>query len=153
MDEHIVLKPGSGSVQADGHLVDENLKGITFWTKKHNKYASREALDLLNLKYHLEEVDTGLEQASHSQARRKRWIKKNVYSKIPLGVRAGMYFIYRYFLLLGFLDGARGFLWHFLQGFWYRLLVDVKIMEIEDRCGNDVEEIKYVLRKEHGLAS
>jgi hypothetical protein len=38
-----------------------------------------------------------------------------------------------------------------MQGFWYRLLVDIKIMEIEERCAGDVEKIKLVLREEHGI--
>ena len=32
---------------------------------------------------------------------------------------------------LGFLDGFRGFVWHFMQGWWYRMLVDVKCYEFE----------------------
>ncbi|HEY3130070.1 MAG TPA: glycosyltransferase family 2 protein, partial [Acidobacteriota bacterium] len=36
---------------------------------------------------------------------------------------------YRYFLRLGFLDGKEGLIFHFLQGCWYRFLVDVKIFE------------------------
>jgi hypothetical protein len=37
---------------------------------------------------------------------------------------------YRYVLRLGFLDGREGFIFHVLQGFWYRLLVDINISEI-----------------------
>ena len=37
----------------------------------------------------------------------------------------------RYFLQLGFHDGRAGFVFHFLQGFWYRVLVDAKLMEAE----------------------
>jgi hypothetical protein len=52
---------------------------------------------------------------------------------------------------LGFLDGGKGFLWHFMQGFWYRLLVDIKIMEIEEKCQGDIEKIKRVLKQDHGI--
>jgi hypothetical protein len=31
---------------------------------------------------------------------------------------------------LGFLDGKEGFVFHVLQGFWYRLLVDINIDEL-----------------------
>ena len=34
-----------------------------------------------------------------------------------------------YFLKLGFLDGREGFLWHFMQGWWYRTLVDARQFE------------------------
>ena len=36
---------------------------------------------------------------------------------------------YRYVLRAGFLDGREGFVFHVLQGFWYRLLVDINIAE------------------------
>ena len=32
----------------------------------------------------------------------------------------------------GFLDGWRGWLFHFFQGFVYRMMVDVKIDEVEE---------------------
>ena len=54
-----------------------------------------------------------------------------VYTKLPLGLRPFIYFTYRYILRLGFLDGFRGFVFHFLQGFWYRVLVDAKLFEVK----------------------
>ncbi|MGC4080847.1 MAG: hypothetical protein QM736_01690 [Vicinamibacterales bacterium] len=39
-------------------------------------------------------------------------------------------FAYRYVLRLGFLDGKEGFIFHFLQAFWYRLLVDINRVEL-----------------------
>ncbi|MEL6333381.1 MAG: glycosyltransferase family 2 protein, partial [Cyanobacteria bacterium J06626_26] len=33
----------------------------------------------------------------------------------------------RYTIGLGFLDGVEGLIFHFLQGFWYRFLVDAKL--------------------------
>ena len=151
MDEHIVLPPGSKTLTTNGHLVDENLKGITFWINKHNHYASRESVDLLNLKYPLFERDERLKLFDDPQARRKRVLKENLYARLPLGLRATLYFFYRYILRLGFLDGSVGFIFHFMQGYWYRLLADVKVMEIEARSGGDVEKMKQILRDEHGL--
>ena len=31
---------------------------------------------------------------------------------------------------VSFLDGKKGFLFHFLQGFWFRLLVDVHLDDL-----------------------
>jgi len=62
-----------------------------------------------------------------------------------------MYFLYRYLFRFGFLDGKKGLIWHFLQGFWYRFLVDVKIMELEERSAGDVEILLKLLREQHGL--
>ena len=151
MDEHAVLPPESKTITAKGHLVDDNHKGITFWIDKHNKYATREAVDILNLKYSLLPRDTALQEIEDPQAKKKRWLKENIYTRLPIGLRAGLYFFYRYILLLGFLDGSQGFVWHFLQGFWYRLLVDIKIKEIEEKSDGDVEKIKKTLFEEHGL--
>jgi len=151
MDEHIILLPDSKTIIAKGHIIDDNQKGITFWIDKHNKYASREAVDLLSIKYELLAQDNDLRTTNDPQARRKRIIKENIYSRLPGGLRAFFYFCYRYFLLLGFLDGKKGFVWHFMQGFWYRLLVDLKISEIEKRSGGDPEKIKQILRDQHGL--
>ncbi len=151
MDEHIVLPDGAGTAIVKEHLVDDNLKGITFWINKHNSYASREMVDLLNNKYPLFESDETLKAAKDPQAKWKRLMKDKVYSRMPLGLRAFAYFFYRYFLRLGFLDGSKGFLWHFMQGFWYRLLVDIKVMEIEQQCKGDVQKMKQVLMDEHGI--
>lgn len=151
MDEHIVLSTGSKTMIAKGHIVDDNLKGVSFWIDKHNKYASREAVDLLNLKYALFSNDNNLLAIDDPQAKYKRWIKEKIYARLPLGARAFLYFLYRYFLRLGFLDGSKGFIWHFMQGYWYRMLVDIKIRELEQRSGGNVDKMKQLLREQHGL--
>lgn len=38
---------------------------------------------------------------------------------------------------LGILDGGSGFAFHFLQGFWYRFLVDLKVRQVEQRMSVD----------------
>lgn len=151
MDEHIVLPENSKTMMLKGHLVDDNLKGITFWIDKHNSYASREMVDLLNNKFSLLKRDESLKRLKGSQAKRKRIIKDEVYSRLPVGLRATLYFIYRYFLRMGFLDGKEGFFWHFLQGYWYRMLVDAKLMEIEKKSGGDVEKIRKILCEDYGI--
>ncbi len=127
MDEHMVVDGEIAHVDAD--IADINLNNVTWWTAKHNQYASREAVDLL-MHHGRPESGAGTAQMSF-QAKAKRWMKEKVYSRLPLGVRALLYFIYRYFLRLGFLDGWQGLAFHFLQGFWYRFLVDVKVYELE----------------------
>lgn len=59
---------------------------------------------------------------------RKHFLK-TIYNRSPLFLRAIAYGFLRYFILLGFLDGRAGFVFHFLQGFWYRLLIDAKLYE------------------------
>jgi len=151
MDEHIVLPEQARTIQFKHDLVDENLKGITFWVNKHNSYATREMVDLLNNKYPLFKKDEAVMSFEGPQTKRKRFLKDKVYSKIPAGLRAVIYFLYRYVINLGFLDGAKGFVFHVMQGLWYRLLVDVKIMEVEAKCNGDVSLLRKVLNDEYGI--
>ena len=151
MDEHVVLLPGARTIAFEMNLVDDNRKGISFWISKHNQYASREAVDLLNQKYALLKHDDALMAIDDPQAKRKRLIKEKVYSRLPVGIRAFFYFCYRYFLRWGFLDGRQGFIWDFMQGCWYGWGVDIKVMEIEERAHGDVEKMRQILREEHGI--
>jgi len=139
MDEHIVLSQGS-VIRFDHDLVDENLNSMHWWVNKHNNYARREAADLLNKKYHFFEQETMHESVSIAQASRKRFLKEKVYSKLPLGVRPSLYFLFRFFFQFGLLDGPKGWLFHFMQGFWYRLLVDINVWEFENLCRNSLPE-------------
>jgi hypothetical protein len=48
---------------------------------------------------------------------------------MPLFLRAFLYFVYRYFFRLGFLDGVPGLIYHVLHGFWFQFYIDAKIWE------------------------
>jgi len=133
MDEHIVLNGSGKTIQFDGHIVDDNLNNTRWWTEKHNKYADREMIDILDKKYDLFNYENVLkEKSKSSQAKIKRQIKEGIYNRLPIFVRPFLYFIYRYFLRFGFLDGKKGFAFHFMQGYWYRSLVDLRVFEAEE---------------------
>jgi len=147
MDERI--KVAGATENFKGEIIDDNLQSLTWWTAKHNGYASREAVDMLNLKYKFMVHDSVASLRNASEAGVKRWLKESVYVRLPGGFRAFTYFFYRYIVRLGFLDGSAGTAFHFLQGFWYRYLVDAKIAEVEryiatHRC-DAVEAIGQVL--------
>jgi glycosyltransferase involved in cell wall biosynthesis len=129
MDEHVVLEGHCESLYVD--FADHNLNSLTWWTDKHNKYASREAVDLLNLEFGFMPHDSVAGLRTGSQATAKRWVKEIVYARLPGGFRAFAYFFYRYFFRFGFLDGQAGTAFHVLQGFWYRYLVDAKVAEVK----------------------
>lgn len=113
MDEHIILTEGkAGKLRND--FVDDNKNGLEAWTEKHKKYAAREAEDV---------VSGNLGDTKNRKA----------YYKLPLFLRVIVYFLYRYFFKLGFLDGIRGTQFHFLHGFWYRWLVDWKILKLKSK--------------------
>lgn len=129
MDEHI--KVDGRTVDFQGEIIDDNLNSLTWWTEKHNSYASREVVDLLNLEYRFMPHETVAQLSGGHQAGVKRWLKENVYARLPGGIRAAVYFFYRYVIRLGFLDGWEGAAFHALQGFWYRFLVDAKRYEVD----------------------
>lgn len=148
MDEHIQLLEGE-TIEFENVFTDHNLNNLSWWTQKHNGYAIREAIDLLDLELDLIGNKKSKAQLSkHANAKRK---KKYKYAIQPLFWRSFAYFIYRYFLKFGFIEGKEGFMWHFLQGWWYRTLVDAKIWEIKKACGTDKEKIKAYIKKEHGI--
>lgn len=130
MDEHMILDSGE-SVIFDDDFVDDNLNTVGWFIDKHNHYASREMLEILNREYHLFDRQESLEESKSSQAKAKRFVKEKFYNNLPIFFRPLLYFFYRYFLRLGFLDGKEGFAYHFMQGFWYRCLVDLKCLEAE----------------------
>lgn len=131
MDEHIYLTEGS-SITLKGGFADHNLNDLTSFTAKHNGYASREALDVLNRRLHLFDSQVELTRESTAkQAKIKRFLKESVYNRLPFTVSALSYFLFRYVVQMGFLDGREGFTYHVLQGFWYRFLVGAKLRELE----------------------
>ena len=131
MDEHIYLTEGR-AVTFRGGFADWNLFDLTAFTAKHNAYASREALDVLNNQLHLFDEQVALTStATAKQAKIKRFFKESVYNRIPFEVSALLYFLFRYIFQFGFLDGRRGLVYHALQGFWYRFLVGAKLRELE----------------------
>lgn len=150
MDEHIKLSGLGNTVQMDVVQVDENLNDLTWWVAKHNSYASRELIDLLDMKYGIFSENTVVPNLFGTGEQRKRWLKLR-YLNIPLFVRPVIYFIYRYVFLLGILDGKAGFVWHVLQGFWYRFLVDAKIFELKLRFGNNQQKIIEYIKTNYSL--
>ncbi|KQB51551.1 spsA [Pseudomonas endophytica] len=131
MDEHIIISGGK-SITFKGGFSDHNLNNLTFFIDKHNKYATREAIEILNQRLNLFSRDHSVTVKSTSlQTAAKFFIKEKIYNPIPFTISATLYFIWRYIFQLGFLDGRSGLIYHFLQGFWYRFLVGAKVMELE----------------------
>jgi len=144
MDEHVIVWGGKVKCM-EGGFIDHNLNDLSFFTDKHNRYATREAVDVISKKYALAGRDGILNYDSTSfQAFLKRWVKEKIYNRIPFPLSSFIYFCYRYFILLGFLDGLPGLVYHFLQGYWYRFLVGAKLKEYEDAIAGltDVNDIK-----------
>ena len=121
MDEHIVLNEGK-SIELKHDSYHRDYKDLNAWIDKHNKYSSREVED-----YYLNNNQES--KQLNKSAKIKRFIKFKIYYKLPLGTRAHLYYLYRYYFKFGFLDGKEGKIFAFMQAYWYRFLVDAKIFE------------------------
>ncbi len=150
MDEHIMV---------DGPVIISNIdaieanydrmENIALWTTKHNGYSTREAMEYLIAKNRIRSMDT-IARFWGTKTERKRWLKEKVYFRIPLFVRPFFYFVFRYFIKLGFLDGKRGFIFCTLQAFWYRFLVDTKIFQITSLAKQEHKTIPEVIKEHYG---
>jgi glycosyltransferase involved in cell wall biosynthesis len=122
-DQHFYLTSGE-SAQLQHDMIDDLQMPLTEWTARHNRWSDAEV-----------EEQSAREQGGRIQAKwsgnpveRKRYLRQ-IYNGAPLFVRPFGLFFYRYFLRLGFLDGAEGFVFYVLQTFWFRFLIDAKMFE------------------------
>ena len=123
-DQHFIC---SGSVgRLSGWIHDMNVGTLTEWINRHNRWSDLEARELLRA----DTAGAGLLQAHLlGDPRERRRSYKGWYYRAPPFLRAWGYFLVRYFLMLGFLDGRVGFLYAFFQALWFRMLVDAKLAE------------------------
>ena len=150
MDEHIELLEGE-CAEFEHDFVDENLNNLSWFCQKHINYAIREAASLLDIEYDLTGKNSEIDHLHISeQALQKRKLKHK-YAKQPLFLRSFAYFIYRYIIKGAFLEGKTGFIWTFMQAYWYRTLVDVKIYEVKRICKDDKEEMIRYLKNEYNI--
>jgi len=127
-DTRVYVRGAVGRLRAP--LEEWNLKedAILFYLQKHLRYAEAFAREELERRRrHLPWKLTP--RLFGTPDERVLWLKTRYY-RMPLFVRPVLYFLYRYFFLLGILDGKTGFLFHFLQAFWFRLVVDVRLEEL-----------------------
>lgn len=168
MDEHLKVLNGE-AVTFEHKFVDDNRMSLRTFVDKHNNYSTREAAVLLDAEYGLSRklsaVTTDEDDGKLAKEVAAKRAQKAKYAKLPLFWRAFAYFIYRYIFKMGFLDGKEGFLWDFLQGWWYRTLVDAKIFEIKKACNitntktntktglddENKEKIREYLKREYGI--
>ena len=83
MDEHIVLDSGT-SLLLKGGFIDDNLNSIHWFIEKHNKYASREAIDVMLRKLNPQQDNTSISKNTGAAIRFKRMLKKQDLSQLAL---------------------------------------------------------------------
>jgi glycosyltransferase involved in cell wall biosynthesis len=127
-DTRVYVRGPVGRLHAP--LEESNCKedAILFYLEKHLRYAEAFARE------EYERRTKGIRFKGRARLfgtpdERVLWAKR-LYYRLPLFVRPTLYFAYRYFVCLGFLDGVNGFIFHFLQAFWFRLIVDIRLREL-----------------------
>ena len=127
-DQHFLV-PGA-TRRLDGLLIDLQLVSLEKWTAAHNRWSTAEALEVARSQAQGGRHGRTLSASLRGDIRmKKRWLKNNIWYRSPLLLRPLAFFLYSYFIRLGFLDGKNGLIYHFLQAFWFRFLVDAKIHE------------------------
>ena len=126
-EEHFVLTAGRAIYAKNDFLEDNRQNTLKYWLKKHDDLSDGEIKDTL---LETQNPNQDLKESLFdNKVARTRWFKTHVYVKSPLYLRAFLYFVYRYFFRLGFLDGVPGLIFHVLQAFWYRFYIDARIYE------------------------
>jgi glycosyltransferase involved in cell wall biosynthesis len=136
INEHLVVEGATGYLKND--FIHEDRKGVSDWIVKHNGYATREALELFNKGVSDQQIDARI---WGTQAERKRWLRYRLWNNLPPLVRPFLYFVYRYVFRGGFLDGKAAFAYHFLQGLWFPMLIDIKFLEMKFGRENPAEVV------------
>ena len=129
VDHHFYVASGVRKLNHD--LIEANKKedNISFWIEKHNRYATMLALE--EFQRNQAPRDAFIKPSLLGTPDQKTLAMKLLWRSLPLYVRPFLYFFYRYFIRFGFLDGKQGAIFHFLQAFWFRLLVDIKLDEMQ----------------------
>jgi glycosyltransferase involved in cell wall biosynthesis len=144
VDEHVMV---DGEVtHINEPIIDENLNNLNWWVKKHKSYAIREAISFLLYKVNLTNYISNLDKGG--QFKKKK--KYTIYYKLPIILRPLILFMYSFFFRLGFLNGWQGLVFHFLQGFWFRFLVDFTILELKIKMKKDNLTLVQVVKSKYG---
>ena len=139
-DQHFVVT--GKTTRLKGLLLDLQLTTLEKWTAAHNRWSTAEAEEIgMQMRAYSQDSQRTLQASLRGDIRmKKRWIKNNVWYRCPLFLRGFVFFLYSYVLRLGFLDGKAGLIYHVLQSFWFRFLVDAKLWEARHESGQGVGE-------------
>lgn len=136
-----------GKVLSWGEAVIEynrNDDDVSVWSRKQDKFALRLAAEE-ELRRRGLHGWSGRPRLLGTVDERFAWLRDR-WLTLPLFLRPTFYFFYRYFLTGGFLDGRAGFLYAALQGFWLRLIVDMKTTELRALALDDQQLLNFAKR-------
>ena len=121
--EHVVVEGKTGKLK--NPLQHHNVDSLSRYIQKHDEYSNWEARVWLN-------GETGGELAASpfgTQAQRRRWLKKKFFGIPGSPV---LFFLYKYVVRLGFLDGIPGLIYCGLQGIQF-FHIKAKIHELRTK--------------------
>lgn len=124
--EHVVVDGESARLK--NPLLHHNVESLSRSIQKHNEYSNWEARVWLEGMANSVELPPSL---FGTQAQRRRWLRK-IFFGLPGSPL--LYFFYKYFLRLGFLDGVPGLIYCSFQGIQF-FHIKAKIYEL--RRGKD----------------
>ena len=127
-DQHFLVEGPVDALSND--YIDIVTSSLDEWTVRHLRWAGVEASEMMQRAGIIDRLRPRLQGDPRE---RRRWLRERVYARSPVYIRALAYFLYRYVIRLGFLDGKQGFVFHLLQGLWYRVVIDVNLDELRRR--------------------
>lgn len=128
VDHRFFVKGGTRRIEHD--IVEDNKKDALVgpWMRKQVALAERAAEEEVNRR-----GPEGFQGSlMHGRNERVLWLKR-LWGRLPLYWRSIGYFLYRYIIRLGFLDGREGFLYHFTQALTFRIVLDARLDELRRR--------------------
>lgn len=141
-DTRVYVKGEVGRLRSP--IIEENRKedAILFYLQKHLRYADVFARE------ELQRREEGFKWKQQPRLfgtpdQRVLWLKQ-IFFGLPLYIRPFIYFFYRYVILLGFLDGKQGAIFHFMQAFWFRLVWDIRLEELRGKGDQESDKLQFV---------
>ena len=136
VNEHVHVDGKVGYLEHD--FVDENRKTISDWIEKHNRYSTFEAIELIEIeKRSKKEAISFKEWMTLPKPEKKRVMLRYISNNmIPPMARPFVYFFYRYFVRLGFLDGREGLIYFMMLSFIMGVATNAKYYELKYKESN-----------------
>jgi len=121
-DQHFICSGVVASLK--NRMIDDIRMPLSEWTRRHNIWSDAEVRELA-----AGMVEGRIRGKLFGNSIEKKRLLRAIYNGLPLFVRPFLLFLYRYFLRFGCLDGREGLVFCVLQTFWFRFLIDAKLME------------------------
>jgi glycosyltransferase involved in cell wall biosynthesis len=124
VDPHFAVN-GPTKRLRDG-VIEDNVKDrdLSVWLTKQLDFVERQAREEVAKRSRGFSIRSVLHLRDHNA---RVASLKMIWGYLPLYWRSVGYFLYRYLLRLGFLDGRAGFLYHVTQALIYRVALDVQV--------------------------